>query len=73
MRRTGKAAVRLGWRSLSALVAGVASIAGLGACPQPMYGVSETCTLDSDCTARFDSTWYCNHGTCAERTDGGTH
>jgi hypothetical protein len=69
MQRTGKAAVRLGWRSLLALVGGVASIAGLGSCgvAQPVYGVNTSCTNDADCTARFNSNWYCDVGTCTQR------
>jgi len=74
MRRTGKAAVNLGWRSVLALVGGVASIAALGAsCGVPAYGIQPTCTKDSDCVALHGADWYCST-VCVERpADGGTH
>jgi len=84
MRRTGKAAMNLGWRSLLALVGSAASVVGVsitagcgGLEPpygvQPLYGVTMTCAKDADCTTRIGADWYCDKTNCVERTaDAGT-
>ena len=82
MRRTGKAVVNLGWRSLLALVGGAASVVGVGISAgcggleppygvQPLYGVQVTCTKDADCTTRIGAGWYCDGKTCVQHPDAG--
>ena len=70
MRRTGRAVANLGWRGMLALVGGVLSLTGVGATScMPPYGTNPVRPCkDSDCAARFDSTWHCDEmGGC---TDG---